>query len=273
LWYTCLSSLIVARSSVANARDIVHSRHRFKKHDQVPNTLDRFCKKLHLIERQMSSYVALREEHPHLPGPAEVHRGDARHAPVRSASSDLVITSPPYGTALDYIRAHRFSVAWLSDVLQIGLDEYVRLGGDYIGSERKRRLESLQSFGVPEVDELVERVSAVDPRKGRLANTYFHDMHAVLNEIGRVLRPGGHAVLVVCPSTIAHAHIPWHEAFLAMAARFPKVRRLLEVEVIPRRIDEHRRVLPYKKTGQLSNRMSVEFVVVLQKATLKHESV
>ena len=43
-------------------------------------------------------------------GPAaRVHLGDARKLPVRSASIDLVVTSPPYLNAIDYIRCSKFS--------------------------------------------------------------------------------------------------------------------------------------------------------------------
>lgn len=40
-------------------------------------------------------------------------QGDARQLPNQDSSIDLVVTSPPYATALDYSRAHFLAVPWM----------------------------------------------------------------------------------------------------------------------------------------------------------------
>jgi len=126
LWYVVVSSLILAKNSVANARDIVHSRHHHFRHEQIPDPIDRFCRRLRQVERQMRAY----SEGGTVPrrGYADIHCNDSRNIPLAAGSVDLIVMSPPYCNALDYTRAHRFAVAWLADVLAITFNEYVIRG-------------------------------------------------------------------------------------------------------------------------------------------------
>ena len=80
------------------------------------------------------------------------------------------------------------------------------------------------------------------------------------------LRPGGHAVIVVCPSNIRQIAVEWHEAFAQMAEQLPAPARMEQIETIERAIDDSRRILPYMNAGpQLAQRMRREFVLVLRK--------
>jgi hypothetical protein len=262
LWYVLFSSLIVAKTSVANARDIVHSRHHSFVHARTPDVLGRFCQRLSRVERQMRAY---RADGPAL-RPAHVQCHDSRSIPLPSSGVSLVVMSPPYCNALDYTRAHRFAVAWLADVLQVTLDDYTRLGREYIGSERGQHGRAYGPVNIAGVDSITEQVAAIDPERGRLVARYFMDMQRVLGEIGRILEPGGHAVLVVCPSHIRRIPIAWHDAFSSLGEHFPADQRLSQVALIPRTLDDHRRILPFMNAGaQLAGRMRTEYVLVLRK--------
>jgi len=262
LWYVVFSSLIVAKTSVANARDIVHSRHHSFTHTQTPDPLSRFCQRLEQVERQMQACCA----DGIAPRPAHVQCQDSRIIPLAAGGVSLVVMSPPYCNALDYTRAHRFAVAWLADVLNITLDEYTRLGREYIGSERGQHGRAFGPVGIAEVDAITERVTEIDPERGRLVARYFTDMRYVLGEIGRILEPGGHAVLVVCPSHIRRISIAWHEAFTSLARYLPAEQHLSQVALIPRTLDDHRRIMPFMNAGaQLAGRMRTEYVLVLRK--------
>ena len=262
LWYVLFSSLIIAKTSVANARDIVHSRHHSFTHTQPPDPLGRFCQRLGQVERQMRAY---RTDGAAL-WPARVQCHDSRNIPLTSASVSLVVMSPPYCNALDYTRAHRFAVAWLADVLDITLGEYTQLGREYIGSERGQHGRAFGPVSIAEVDSITDRVSEMDPVRGRMVARYFTDMQRVLSEIGRILEPGGHAVLVVCPSHIRRIPIAWHEAFSSLGTHLPVEQRLSQVALIPRTLDDHRRIMPFINAGaQLAGRMRTEYVLVLRK--------
>ncbi|HEY53468.1 MAG TPA: site-specific DNA-methyltransferase, partial [Caldilineae bacterium] len=45
--------------------------------------------------------------------------GDAQSLPIQSDSIDLIVTSPPYASnAIDYMRAHKFSLVWMGYPIQ-----------------------------------------------------------------------------------------------------------------------------------------------------------
>ena len=52
--------------------------------------------------------------------------------PLEDASVDLIITSPPYASnAIDYMRAHKFSLVWLG----YPIDNLSKKRKEYIGGE------------------------------------------------------------------------------------------------------------------------------------------
>src|SRR5581483_6905463 len=113
---------------------------------------------------------------------------------------------------------------------------------------------------VPMIAQLVAEVAELDAKKAAVVRHYFTDMWQVMSEIGRVLRPGGHAALVVCPSNIRKISIPTHEAFAQMAGelRLPGGYTLAPVFMRARTISDYRRVMPYIGMEQ---RMRTEYVL------------
>jgi DNA modification methylase len=125
---------------------------------------------------------------------------------------DLVLTSPPYATALPYIDTDRLSLLVL-----FGMDssarrpvEHTLVGSREIVTNERRQLE--QSIGdgrngLPEsvceyLQDLHRRVSKADigfRRKNMpaLLLRFFQDMAVVLKNCHHVLRPGGEAMIVI----------------------------------------------------------------------------
>jgi tRNA G10 N-methylase Trm11 len=126
------------------------------------------------------------------PGPkVKVWRGDARNLPLESESIDLVITSPPYLNAIDYMRGHKLSLVWM---------------GHRIETLRKIRSESVgaecggASASENEITNIVHemgRVQRLPERFQKMIRRYVKDMNAVMSEISRVLVPKGLAVMVM----------------------------------------------------------------------------
>ncbi|WP_285960175.1 DNA methyltransferase [Pseudomonas tohonis] len=95
--------------------------------------------------------------------------GDVRNIPrdeLPDESIDLIVTSPPYGNAMDYHLYHRFRLLWLGH-------DPVAFGKLEIGSHLKHQRES-SGF-----------------------QSYFDDMISALGGISRVLKSGRYAVLVI----------------------------------------------------------------------------
>jgi len=192
---------------------------------------------------------------------------DARALPLEEGSVDLVFTSPPYCSALDYTRAHIFAVAWMADVLDVEVDAYRNLGRNYVGSERAPLNEASKEqplpprLGYASVDDVVHMLGS-DIERAWIVHRYFRDMLAVISECVRVVRPGGHVVLVVCPSNIRKVRIATHEIFADLAAQLPGEPVLVEA-LHERTIHDRRRVMPYLEAA-FGERMRTEYVLVLR---------
>jgi hypothetical protein len=270
LLWVVFSSLIVARTSVANARDLVHSRHHYRVWAEPPDVPKRFVSLVHRAARQMR---ALREEIDARPASSEAPRPqivgtDARALELHRCSVDLIFTSPPYCSALDYTRAHTFSVAWIADVLGLSTDEYRQLGRQYVGSERAPMALATPDqplpppLGIAAVDDVVAALVR-HPKRAWIVYRYFRDMSDVFKEAARVLRPEGHAVFVVCPSNIRKVRIPTHDIFAHMASEVTEGQLSLQ-NLHERTIHDRRRVMPYLEAA-FGERMRTEYVLVLRK--------
>lgn len=267
LWVT-FSSIIVARTSVANARDLVHSRHHYREWTENPDAPARFLTRLKRVERAMSDYIQ-RLGGRHVD--ARIVGTDARSLDLPAGSVDCVFMSPPYVSALDYVRAHFFAVAWMSDVLGSEPEDYRTHGRRYVGTERAAlrdggREAEPPSTGVPAVDQVVGELHAEHPRNAWVVWRYFNDMTLILHEIARVLRPERHAILVVCPSNIRKVRVPTHDLFVDLVTGpAPAVRGLECVEMLERTIHDRRRVMPYLESA-FGPRMRTEYVIVFRRS-------
>jgi DNA modification methylase len=266
------SSLILARTSVANARDIVHSRHHYQKHELPPDVYARLRQRLGTMTRMMGDFWKRCLEIPDSAVGTKIIGSDARTIGLPDGSVDLVFTSPPYCSALDYTRAHQLAVAWLQDVFSVSQVEYALLGRQYIGTGRAMKSSgALARIVLPDVPlfrEVADRVGATDAHKGNTVKRYFADMQQVLSEMGRVLKPGRHLVLVVCPSHIRKVDIPTHEIFGQIIEKLALDGgcRLTRVACIERTIDDRRRLLPYMQKA-FGRRMRTEYVVIYEKTS------
>jgi DNA modification methylase len=262
LAWTMFSSLIVGRTSVANARDLVHSRHHYREWTEDPRTVDRFEQALRRASRLMTEFAATLPPVTHLPC---LVGSDARALTMPDSAADLVFFSPPYVSALDYPRAHAFAVAWLSDILGTTPNDYRLHARRYIGSDRAALAAATPTQHLPEasgrlpVDNVVSAL-AETPERAWVVSRYFSDMAVVFAEAARVTRPGGHVVVVVCPSNIRQVPIPTHEIFQSLAPDASGNRLRLEAHY-SRTIHDARRVMPYLE-AKFGERMREEYVLV-----------
>lgn len=119
----------------------------------------------------------------------DVREGDARRIPLDDGSVDMVVTSPPYLNAIDYLRCSKFSLVWM---------------GHTVGALRRIRAASVGTeVGMETYGEAARTMSAavsgpgLKPRQEAMLARYVHDMRDALRETARVLDSGGRAVYVV----------------------------------------------------------------------------
>ena len=251
------SSTIVTKSGgVSRARDLAHTRpHRVA--DKVPrNPIPLFA---NLVARAADAYGSIDQD---VVGDCRIVDGDARSLPLPDCSVDLIVTSPPYANALDYMRAHKFSLAWLGDPIP----SLTKLRREYIGSESAGSQATASVDPLPaKVEAVVERVGKADAAKSRVLRRYFADMSASISEMQRALRPGSATIIVVGASTMRGILVPTHECLADLTTQAG----LDVVAVAPRNLDRDRRMMPARNFGRagsgdttgIERRMHTEYII------------
>jgi DNA modification methylase len=246
------SSVIITKSGgVSMARDLAHTRpHRVE--DKVPKNA------LAVFSYQMERAIkAVRQIELMPKGNARVIQGDCRSLPMPSESVDLIVTSPPYANALDYMRANKFSLVWLGkDIKTLG-----SLRSQYIGSEKQddRCKVKLPS----DVEQAICRLEERDARKAGVLRKYFRDMELALKEMLRVLKPEHAAIVVVGPSEMRGNRVETHKHLASIAARLG----FDVVNNVRRTLDRNHRMMPvgttYNSKSIIEQRIHEEFVIGL----------
>lgn len=249
--WVVFSSLIIAKSAGASfALDISRSRphKRAKKRIVLP------FQGWPLRFKAAISRHAFVDTEPK--GQVEVRAADARALPLADDEIHLVLSSPPYLTAIDYLRAHKFSLVWMGH----DLETLRELRGTMMGTERG--LWNRDGLPTQMEEQLEERVTV--SRRQAILRRYLSDFRTMLTEIRRVLRPGGIAVLVVGP-TIVESNEPDAMPIVTELAAS------VDLEVVGsavRSISSARRSLPPPSPGTrrpLDQRMREEVLVALRK--------
>jgi len=195
LWASFSRTIITKTRGVSLAMDLSHSRpHRV--YDKAPvrpfdtflHAVDQVAKSAPFVEkvrRPKSQYPEVR-----------IATGDARKLACRSASFDLVITSPPYLNAIDYIRCSKFALVWMGHAIP----DLRETRSTSIGSEVA--LPDDESAGVLAILSRVPARRQLPPRWSRILDRYVLDMRKMIAETARVLKDGGRAVFVVGDSRV-----------------------------------------------------------------------
>jgi SAM-dependent methyltransferase len=146
---------------------------------------------------------------------------DARQLPLADGCIDVVVSSPPYLTRLDY------AISTAPELALLGTDGWSRsdpLRRKLIGSTVTRGFESDEEAleCKPVLDVLAKikahHSKASDGYYRRFFENYFHDVQQLLRELFRVLKKGGAAILVVQDSWYKDIHVPLGSLYLNMAS-------------------------------------------------------
>jgi hypothetical protein len=115
---------------------------------------------------------------------------------VRNGSVDFILTSPPYVGAQKYIRASSLSLTWLG---MCSPSELRKIEDQNIGREH-HLADSYANYvetGLAPADRLLKQVHRANPLRAHIAGTYLREMAQCFAEAARVLRLGGHLLLVI----------------------------------------------------------------------------
>ena len=248
-----LSRIIITKDRGASlARDVSHSRpHRVRDENNFPV----------LVEfRRSASRLAQRLEEQPPPAQASIELGDARDLSTNTSSSaDAVITSPPYLNAIDYMRGHRLTLVWLG----YRVSELRRTRSGSIGAERGPEADADLALA----NELMVPLGSLTGLPGaeqRMIERHVLDLHRMLAELYRVIKPGGKAILVVGNSHLRGVFIKNARAIVGIAERIGFILKDESERALP----PNKRYLPPPRDivpSDLEKRMRTETVLAFQR--------
>jgi SAM-dependent methyltransferase len=256
LWCAFSRLIITKQAGASLAMDLSHSRpHRAFTHAPVKP----FRKFLTAVNHVVKNCISADQENR---GPTTtIQNGDARRLEVRSNSIDLILTSPPYLNAIDYMRCSKFSLVWMG----YNVGELGRIRTASVGSEA----------GSPEArdDPFVRQIIAalhlrpnLSARHEAVLAHYIEDIRQSIQEAARVLIPGGKAVYVVGENTVRGTYIPNSRIVTAVA----EISGLEAENRKSRALPANRRYLPPPSNGNklaaaLDGRMRREVILSFSK--------
>jgi hypothetical protein len=186
--------------------------------------------------------------------------GDARALPLPDACADAALTSPPYLSRLDYVRAT------LPELLALGLDndgKISTLRSEIMGGVlATKRTDCVPSAWGPKTRAVLDAIYAHGSKASKsyysvLARQYFADLEAALFELLRVLRPGGRGLIVVQTSYYKDVLIPLPALVVEILAGLGQESGVLQSEEISQHYGQ---LSPYQR-GYVSRKVLDEAVI------------
>ncbi len=261
LWCAFSRMIITKGAGVSLAIDVSHSRPH-KVYEVAPvKPFDRFLSAVGQV-LQASHFSSGKR----LPA-ADIRRGDARSIPLKDGVADLVITSPPYLNAIDYLRGHKLSLVWMGHQI----DELRELRSANIGSERCHGSTGAESYR-DVAEKVVPNFASLPHRSQSMLIHYFWDMDRVLAEISRILKRSGKALVVVGNSTIRGIFINNSR----VVTRLARANGLALASARRRELQESKRYLPPPSNvtsgATLRSRMNEEVILSFHKMPVSARS-
>lgn len=194
-----------------------------------------------------------------LVGQVQVKRGDARALRLPASSVDLIITSPPYLNAIDYMRGHKMSLIWFGHTIP----ELRAIRSNSIGADR-----ALDSEMLDQAESMLRYIkeSVTDPDQLPLGtiSRYAQDLTRFSRELSRVCKPRAKVATVIGNSTLRGNYIQ-NDMLVCLSYENSGFRVVNRSE---RALPESRRYLPVKtvdKTSSMAKRMRTEVVLTVEK--------
>lgn len=254
LWCAFSRLIIVKQAGASLAMDLAHSRPH-KSFDRAP--AKPFGKFLAAVDHVLKNCISASKRKK---GPAgHFAEGDARRLRIAGNSIDMVLTSPPYLNAIDYMRCSRFSLVWMG----YSLVKLRKIRSQSIGTE-VGCVDGYRSAALK-----LSLVRKLPQRQRAILNRYVVDMAASIKEVQRVLAPGGVAIYVVGENTVRGVYISNSKIISELAQRVGLKLDKRTVRNLPR----NRRYLPPPSSNRaaLDRRIRREVILTFKKPRLQRQ--
>jgi DNA modification methylase len=237
------SAIIITKSGgVSLALDLAHTRPHRELSKKIQPAVNEFRKRLKRNLQNISGYGL---------SPTEflTAEGNIEKLPLANNCVDLIVTSPPYASnAIDYMRAHKFSLVWMGfPISQLG-----ELRQSYIGGDAVSGVDFLQ---LPMFSQtVIAAIQKLDKKKAQVLHRYYSEMTVALGEIYRVLKPGKAAVVVVGNSIMRGVSTETDRCL----GEIGKQVGFDLVHIGIRNLDRDKRMLPARKNNNGENSSQIE---------------
>lgn len=254
LWCALSRLIITKKSGVSLAMDVSHSRPHKKYEKALKTPFATFLK----------SVAHIASASPFKPGngitPATVLSSDARNMPIHAESIDLIITSPPYLNAIDYLRGHKLSLVWMGH----SIAAIRNLRANNVGSEVAMKSDCAEPLANSVIKDMCSGAHLTERQEGMLRR-YVVDLHALLKECFRVLKREAKGTFVLGNCNLGSTFVSNSVALELLGASVG-----FKIEGSRRRpLPDNRRYLPPPKALQsgaaLGKRMREEVILTMRK--------
>lgn len=230
----------------------------------IPNPFDSFKQHcIYMMKGNLQFYNELSAKE-YMNVDCIINQADARHTAIADDSVDIIITSPPYVTSYEYADIHQLTGYWMDYFADISSFRKLFIGTSYSGNNEATKSNSVLGNFI--VDALLKK----DKKIAKNVNNYFSDMHAVAQEMYRIVKYNGYACIVIGNTTLRDIHVKSAEVFYD----FLRKAGFKKVDVIKRNIPN--KLMPTlrdKNTGKfttLSNQdckkvYPDEYIIIVRK--------
>jgi len=255
LWCAFSRLIISKQSGASRAMDLSHSRpHRT--FDVAPEKP--FNKFLLSVERVIANGID--EDSRDRGYKPVVKLGDARELALPDKSVDLVLTSPPYLNAIDYIRCSKFSLVWMG----YNVCDLREIRTESVGAEAAKE-SPLDDNEVKSVVKALNLRPKLEKRHEHILGRYIQDMRKAISEVARVLARAGKAVYVVGENSLRGTYIRTS----VIVTKLAELAGLGLRERRSRALPSNRRYMPPPSSGHIGGaieaRMRRELVLTFAK--------
>jgi hypothetical protein len=186
---------------------------------------------------------------------AELTKATSR--PFPSNSCGAIITSPPYGTAQKYVRNTKLEMLWLGLIRE---QDIADLDRRTIGTEKALKTEytDIPRFPNAAINQALRLVADRSLYRAALTYKYFQGMQRAMLEAHRILRIGGHLIIVIGDNTVSGISVQNHRLLASLAQEIGFTVRM----ILSDRLDSRGMITTRHHTGGL---VTHDWVVVLKK--------
>ena len=201
--------------------------------------------------KKMSNFISLKSDNVS----AQIIQGDSKVIKMKK-KIELIITSPPYINAQEYLRSTKLEYYWLgfgksSDLCNLkkhtlGLEGFV---GSYL---------DIPDIGILEIDRCINKISKLSKNKAYLIAKYYTDFRKILKQLNPQMITQGFMILIIGNNTISGKKIMSNKFLSKIAQDEGYVLRTTLVDEI-KKYNEN----PLRNSS--SNTIKEEYVLILQK--------